>query len=89
MIVSNIMVYAMLMLNLNTYFSGASVLHEILGTNLVPSMIIIAIVSTVYFSIGGIKSVAKTTMIHTFAKYCCVLIILLQLWFYSIKLVIQ
>ena len=76
MIVSIIMIYAMLMLNLNTYFSGASVLHEILGTNLVPSMIIIAVVSTVYFSIGGMKSVAKTTMIHTFAKYCCVLIIL-------------
>ncbi|MBA2916427.1 sodium:solute symporter family protein [Lactobacillus crispatus] len=74
-IVSIIMIYAMLMLNLNTYFSGASVLHEILGTNLQISMIIIAIVSTIYFSIGGMKSVAKTTMIHTFFKYCSVLII--------------
>ncbi|RVU73931.1 sodium:solute symporter family protein [Lactobacillus xujianguonis] len=75
-IVSLIMIYAMLMLNLNTYFSGASVLHEILGTNLPISMIIIAVVSTIYFSIGGMKSVAKTTVIHTFFKYCAVLIVL-------------
>lgn len=75
-IVSLIMIYAMLMLNLNTYFSGASVLHEILGTNLPISMLIIAIVSTIYFSIGGMKSVAKTTMIHTFMKYCGVLVIM-------------
>lgn len=75
-IVSLIMIYAMLMLNLNTYFSGASVLHEILGTNLPISMLIIAVVSTLYFSIGGMKSVAKTTMIHTFFKYCGVLIIM-------------
>lgn len=75
-IVSLIMIYAMLVLNLNTYFSGASVLHEILGLKLSVSMLIIAIVSTIYFSIGGMKSVARTTMIHTFFKYCAVLIIM-------------
>lgn len=74
-IVSLIMIYAMIMLNLNTYFSGASVLHEILGTNLQVSMILIAIVSTIYYSIGGMKSVAKITVIHTIMKYLAVIII--------------
>lgn len=77
LLVSLIMIYAMLMLNLNTYISGASVLHEILNTNLPVSMLLIAIVSTIYFSIGGMKSVSKTTMVHTFMKYLGVLIILI------------
>ncbi|WP_125589990.1 sodium:solute symporter family protein [Companilactobacillus jidongensis] len=77
LIVSMIMIYAMLMLNLNTYISGASVLHEILNTNLPVSMILIAIVSTIYFSIGGMKSISKTTMVHTFMKYLGVIIILI------------
>ncbi|MGY5271544.1 sodium:solute symporter family protein [Lactiplantibacillus plantarum] len=76
LLVSLIMIYAMLMLNLNTYISGASVLHEILNTNLPLSMLLIAIVSTIYFSIGGMKSVSKTTMVHTFMKYLGVIIIL-------------
>ena len=76
LLVSIIMIYAMLMLNLNTYISGASVLHEILNTSLPLSMLLIAIVSTIYFSIGGMKSISKTTMIHTFMKYLGVIIIL-------------
>lgn len=76
LLVSLIMIYAMLMLNLNTYISGASVLHEILNTNLPLSMLLIAIVSTIYFSIGGMKSISKTTMVHTFMKYLGVIIIL-------------
>lgn len=75
LLVSIIMIYAMLMLNLNTYISGASVLHEILRTSLPISMLLIAVVSTIYFSIGGMKSVSKTTMIHTFMKYLGVIII--------------
>lgn len=76
LLVSLIMIYAMLMLNLNTYISGASVLHEILNTSLPLSMLVIAVVSTIYFSIGGMKSVSKTTMVHTFMKYLGVFIIL-------------
>lgn len=76
LLVSLIMIYAMLILNLNTYISGASVLHEILNTNLPLSMLLIAIVSTIYFSIGGMKSISKTTMVHTFMKYLGVIIIL-------------
>lgn len=80
LIVSLIMIYAMLMLNLNTYISGASVLHEILGTKLPLAMMLIAVVSTIYFSIGGMKSVARTTLIHTVMKYLCVLIIAVIAW---------
>ncbi|MBP2058505.1 SSS family solute:Na+ symporter [Lactobacillus colini] len=79
-IVSLIMIYAMVMLNLNSYFSGASVLHEILGTNLQVSMILIAVVSTIYYSIGGMKSVAKITVIHTIMKYLAVIIIAVVAW---------
>ncbi len=75
LIVSLIMIFALILINANSYISGASVLAEILGMKLPLAMIIIGIVSTVYFCIGGMKSVAWITLIHTTVKYIGILII--------------
>lgn len=75
-IVSLIMIYALFLVNVNNYMSGASILVEILGISLPWAMAIVGIVSTVYFFFGGMKSIAKVTVIHTFMKYIGIMIIL-------------
>lgn len=68
-IVSIIMIYALFLTNVANYISGASILSTILGLDLHVAMIVVGIVGTFYFCIGGMKSVAYVTMIHTFIKY--------------------
>lgn len=68
-IVSIIMIYALFLVNVGNYLSGAGVLVQILGIKLPIAMILVGIVSTVYFSFGGMKSVAYVSVIHTFFKY--------------------
>ncbi|MFT8446606.1 MAG: sodium:solute symporter family protein [Liquorilactobacillus nagelii] len=74
-IVSIIMIYALLLVNVNNYISGASILSEILQLKLPLAMIIIGIISTFYFCIGGMKSVAYVTVIHTFLKYVGIIVV--------------
>ncbi|WP_125565208.1 sodium:solute symporter family protein [Companilactobacillus insicii] len=68
-IVSIIMIYALFLTNVANYISGASILSTILNMNLNVAMIVVGIVGTFYFCIGGMKSVAYVTAIHTFVKY--------------------
>lgn len=76
-IVSIIMIYALFLTNVANYISGASILSTILGLNLHVAMIIVGIVGTFYFCIGGMKSVAYVTMIHTFVKYLGLIVTLI------------
>lgn len=75
-IVSLIMIFALFLVNVNNYMSGASVLVQILGVKLPVAMVVVGIVSTIYFFFGGMKSVAYVSVIHTFMKYVGVLVIL-------------
>ncbi|WP_125591283.1 sodium:solute symporter family protein [Companilactobacillus jidongensis] len=75
-IVSIIMIYALFLVNVGNYISGAGVLVQILGIKLPIAMVIVGIVSTIYFSFGGMKSVAYVSVIHTFVKYIGILITL-------------
>mgnify|MGYP001188596335 CR=1 FL=1 len=68
-IVSIIMIYALLLVNVANYISGASILSEILRLKLPVAMLIVGVISTFYYCIGGMKSVAYVTVIHTFVKY--------------------
>lgn len=68
-IVSIIMIYALLLVNVANYISGASILSEILRLKLPVAMLIVGVISTFYYCIGGMKSVAYITVIHTFVKY--------------------
>lgn len=75
-IVSIIMIYALFLTNVANYISGASILSTILGLNLQVAMIVVGVVGTFYFCIGGMKSMAYVTMIHTFVKYLGVVVTL-------------
>jgi SSS family solute:Na+ symporter len=74
-IVSIIMIYALLLVNVGNYISGAAALATVLKINLPVAMCIIAVVSTFYFVFGGLKGVAYVTILHSATKYIGVMII--------------
>jgi SSS family solute:Na+ symporter len=76
LVVSLIMIYALLLVNVGNYVSGAASLATILKVSLPVAAFIIAIVSTFYFAFGGLKSVAYVSMIHCTIKYIGVFIVL-------------
>ncbi|PTM56556.1 sodium:solute symporter family protein [Desmospora activa] len=73
-VVSLIMIVALLLVNLGNYLSGSAAIVSILGMPLMTSAIIIAIVSTFYFTFGGMKGVAWVTILHSAVKYAGIMI---------------
>ncbi len=76
LVVSLIMIYALLLVNLGNYVSGAASLATVLKVDLTSAAFIIAVVSTFYFAMGGFKSIAYVSMIHCLVKYVGVFVIL-------------
>jgi solute:Na+ symporter, SSS family len=76
LVVSLIMIYALLMVNVGNYVSGAASLATILKVNMPTAAFIIAIVSTFYFALGGFKSVAYVSVIHCTIKFFGVFVVL-------------
>jgi SSS family solute:Na+ symporter len=74
--VSLIMIYALLLVNVGNYISGAAALSSVFSVNLPIAYLVIAIVSTFYFAFGGMKSIAYVTILHTALKYFGVIAIL-------------
>ncbi|WP_297197748.1 sodium:solute symporter family protein [uncultured Pluralibacter sp.] len=77
-IISLIMIYALLLVNVGNYVSGAAAISTVLKVNLPVAAFITAIVSTFYFAFGGMKGMALVTVIHSALKYFGVIAIL---WF--------
>lgn len=75
-IISIIMIYALLLVNVGNYVSGAAAISTVLKVNLPVAAFITAIVSTFYFAFGGLKGMALVTMVHSGLKYFGVLVIL-------------
>lgn len=75
-IISIIMIYALLLVNVGNYVSGAAAIATVLKISLPVAALITAIVSTFYFYFGGLKGVAYVTLIHSALKYVGVMIIL-------------
>lgn len=75
-IISLIMIYALLLVNVGNYVSGAAAISTVLKVNLPVAAFITAIVSTFYFAFGGMKGMAWVTMLHSGLKYVGILIIL-------------
>ena len=76
LVVSLIMIYALLMVNVGNYVSGAASLATILKIDLTTAAFIIAGVSTFYFALGGFKSIAYVSMVHCTVKYIGVFVVL-------------
>jgi solute:Na+ symporter, SSS family len=74
--VSLIMIYALLLVLLAQYVSGAAVLASSFGFSLTTSSIVIAAVCTFYCMIGGQKSTAYVSLMHTLFKMLGIAIVL-------------
>ena len=74
--VSLIMIYALLIVNVGNYISGAAAIATVLKLSLPVAMCIIAVVSTLYYVFGGLKGVAYVTVLHTSVKIIGVALIL-------------
>jgi solute:Na+ symporter, SSS family len=80
--VSVIMIYALLLVNVGNYVSGAAAIATALHVGLPAAMFIIAVVSTFYYAFGGLKGVAWVTILHTGIKIvglCIILYVALSL----------
>ncbi|PKU25760.1 sodium:solute symporter family protein [Telmatospirillum siberiense] len=66
--VSLIMIYALFLVNVGNYISGAAALSTVLKLNQPLAMAIIGVVSTFYFTFGGLKGVAYVTLLHSAMK---------------------
>lgn len=76
LIVSLIMIYALLLVNVGNYISGAAAIATVLKIDLPLAALVIALVSTFYFAFGGMKSLAYVNIWHSAIKYLGVLIVL-------------
>lgn len=76
LIVSLIMIYALLLVNVGNYVSGAAAIATVTKLSLSSAAFIIAVVSTFYFALGGMKGIAYVSLLHTGLKYVGVFIIL-------------
>jgi SSS family solute:Na+ symporter len=74
--VSVIMIYALLLVNVAFYVSGAAALSSAFHMSLTTSAVIIAAVSSFYCTIGGQKSAAYVSLLHTTLKCVGIAIIL-------------
>ncbi|QGZ64938.1 sodium:solute symporter family protein [Paraburkholderia acidisoli] len=68
LVVSAIMIYALFIVNVGNYVSGAAAISTVMRVNLPTAAFITAIVSTIYFAWGGLKSVAYVTILHSAVK---------------------
>jgi SSS family solute:Na+ symporter len=74
--VSLIMIYALLLVNVGNYVSGAAAIATVLKINLPVAICIIAAVSTFYYVFGGMKGVAYVTVLHSAVKIVGVALLL-------------
>jgi SSS family solute:Na+ symporter len=66
--VSLIMIYALLLVNVGNYISGAAAISTVMKISLPQAMVLIAVVSTFYYVFGGLKGVAYVTVLHSGIK---------------------
>lgn len=74
--VSLVMIYALLLVNVGNYISGAAAIATVLDINIPTAMCIIAVVSTFYYAFGGLKGVAYVTVLHSGIKLVGVALLL-------------
>ncbi|MFT0170489.1 sodium:solute symporter family protein [Paraburkholderia mimosarum] len=80
LVVSAIMIYALFLVNVGNYVSGAAAISTVMRIDLTTAAIITAIVSTIYFVWGGLKSVAYLTIVHSAVKLIGISILVVMAW---------
>ena len=67
-VVSVLMIYALLLVNVGNYVSGAAVLTSALHIDTSLSICVVAVCSGVYYIFGGLKGIAYVTVLHSLLK---------------------
>lgn len=80
LVVSAIMIYALFIVNVGNYVSGAAAIATVMRVNLPTAALITAIVSTLYYAYGGLKSVAYVTILHSAMKLLGIAILVWVAW---------
>ncbi|MBB0025618.1 MULTISPECIES: sodium:solute symporter family protein [Ralstonia] len=80
LVVSAIMIYALFLVNVGNYVSGAAAISTVMHIDLPIAALITAAVSTIYFVWGGLKSVAYLTIVHSAVKVVGIGIIVAVAW---------
>jgi len=75
LVVSVVMIYALFVVNVSNYVSGAAALSTVLKVSLPAAALVTAVISTFYYALGGLKGVAYITVIHGGVKYLGVIIV--------------
>jgi solute:Na+ symporter, SSS family len=74
-VVSVLMIYALLLVNVGNYVSGAAVLTEALHINTTTSIFVVAAFSAVYYVFGGLKGIAYVTVLHSLLKLLAIAVL--------------
>ncbi len=80
MVVSAIMVYALITVNVVAYTAGAVVVASVLGISTTPAVFIISLLATASVAAGGIRGVGFANLIHFFVKYVAIIVTALVAW---------
>lgn len=80
LVVSAIMIYALLLVNVGNYVSGAAAISTVMHVDLTTAALITAAISTIYFAWGGLKSVAYLTIFHSAVKVLGIGILVAVAW---------
>ncbi len=74
LLTSVIMMYALFVINISTYASGAAMVGVLLNVPKITAVIIVGLVSVIYVTTGGMSAVAYTNVVHVIVKYLGVII---------------
>ncbi|WP_019447650.1 sodium:solute symporter family protein [Cupriavidus sp. BIS7] len=80
LVVSAIMIYSLLLVNVGNYVSGAAAISTVMRIDLPTAALITAVVSTIYFAWGGLKSVAYLNLLHSGVKLVGIGILVAVAW---------
>lgn len=74
-VVSVVMIYALLLVNVGNYVSGGAVLSSALHINITAAVFVIAAFGAVYYVFGGMKGIAYVTLLHSVFKLAAIAIL--------------
>jgi solute:Na+ symporter, SSS family len=80
MVVSLIMVYALMTVNVVAYTAGAVVVASLLGIPTTPAVLIISAAATACVAAGGIRGVGFANLIHFLFKYFAIVVTAAVAW---------
>lgn len=74
-VASVVMILALTSVNVSMYTGGGATLAKVLGVSIPTAVLVVAVISVMIVSLGGIRGVAYTNLIHASFKYIGLIVI--------------